>query len=239
MLQGVCGVEWAAGFGWGEWSASCCRCCSIGAWSRIAVEGCCGHGHLLSQLQVLLSKFLTTLPHPCSPPASPQAEAVCDSGELERRWRAVLARHAGSPRLWRAYLHHRWGCGAVDGGVGWVGCRAAWVAGHTVAHLLSACMALRPRVPPPPAGARSSRGLAPPRWRPPTTTRLRRCTGSTRGAPAKVGVLFCWGVDGRGGGGAVRDAGAACWRCEGVAQPVGPPSILPVAASAAACCCSV
>ncbi|EFN57952.1 hypothetical protein CHLNCDRAFT_142066 [Chlorella variabilis] len=35
------------------------------------------------------------------------AEAVCDDSELERRWRAVLARHSGSPRLWRAYLHHR------------------------------------------------------------------------------------------------------------------------------------
>lgn len=44
-----------------------------------------------------------------------QAEAVCDSGELERRWRAVLARHAGSPRLWRAYLHHRWGWRGGEG----------------------------------------------------------------------------------------------------------------------------
>lgn len=36
-----------------------------------------------------------------------QAEAVCDDAELERRWRAVLERHSGSPRLWRAYLQFR------------------------------------------------------------------------------------------------------------------------------------
>lgn len=36
-----------------------------------------------------------------------QAEAVCDDAELERRWRAVLGRHPGSPRLWRAYLQFR------------------------------------------------------------------------------------------------------------------------------------
>ncbi|KAL4447355.1 hypothetical protein ABPG77_007388 [Micractinium sp. CCAP 211/92] len=35
------------------------------------------------------------------------AEAVCDDAELERRWRAVLERHSGSPRLWRAYLQFR------------------------------------------------------------------------------------------------------------------------------------
>ncbi|KAL4443524.1 hypothetical protein ABPG75_011261 [Micractinium tetrahymenae] len=35
------------------------------------------------------------------------AEAVCEDAELERRWRAVLGRHPGSPRLWRAYLQFR------------------------------------------------------------------------------------------------------------------------------------
>ena len=63
--------------------------------------------------------------------AAPQAEAVCDSGELERRWRAVLARHAGSPRLWRAYLHHRCarGRGAVGEGPQSSKQRADWAAG--------------------------------------------------------------------------------------------------------------
>lgn len=53
-------------------------------------------------------------PAPITHPRRPQAETVCEEKELERRWRAVLAKHSGSPRLWRAYLHQRW----VDGCVG-------------------------------------------------------------------------------------------------------------------------
>lgn len=36
-----------------------------------------------------------------------QAQLLCTEEELEARWRRVLARHGGSPRLWRRYLQYR------------------------------------------------------------------------------------------------------------------------------------
>ena len=69
-----------------------------------AAAGGCVHSSTAAFARGCPANCCRTRPLPCP---APQAEAVCDEQELERRWRWVLARHGGSARLWRAYLAGR------------------------------------------------------------------------------------------------------------------------------------
>lgn len=159
------------------------------------------------------------LPPSCPHPQE-QAEAVCDDAELGRRWKAVLARHEGSPRLWVAYLHHRcalrvhplvknWllafcvhSCGAAH--------RRAAVSKEASLHAVSqsdCCVCCWPVRSPfvdtgctagiDAAGAHGSATSVRLRLPKHTTPPLRHCTGRTGSARRKVSRQAC-------GGGAMR-----------------------------------